>query len=66
MKITIEPTEDQKYSTSQMPTVTIAIPGDHHDIPSVIVDLVIPALLAWGFKKSSIDEYIDPDIENVF
>ena len=50
MKITIEPTEED----SDHPTVTISMSSDHLDITEVLDELVVPALVSWGFHPASV------------
>ena len=71
MKITIEPTnkyQPQPYSKSSsidttFPVVTVEIPEDHMTISEVFDCIIIPALQAYGFHSSAIDNYLfnEPD-----
>lgn len=54
MKITIEPTEHD----SGYPTVTISVQGDDLMLDNAINELIVPALLAWGYHQKSIDEVL--------
>lgn len=56
MKITLEPTHNKSLSK-----VTIEIPYDPCGIESVMQNLIKPALLAWGFQPSNINEYIEEE-----
>ena len=58
MKITISPTEIQPICGVWNRTVEISIPDDELTLPKVIDDLIIPALIAWGFTAALVDEYI--------
>lgn len=53
MKLTIEPTT----SNSDHAKITIELRGDHHDLGTVIDDIVKPALIGWGFGPALIDEW---------
>jgi hypothetical protein len=64
MRIIFEPTGD--YSNSILrrdhsPKVSIEYPDDDMDLNAVINDLVIPALIGWGFHPGSVMEALNPD-----
>ena len=52
MKITLEPTEKDR----EHPTVTIAFDSDHLNLSEVVDELLIPALVCWGFPMTTIRE----------
>ena len=54
MKITIEPTGEN----SDHPTITIAMNSDHLNISEVVYELIVPALVGWGFHTDSIRDHI--------
>ena len=58
MKITISPTEIQPICGVYNRKVEISIPDDELTLPKVINDLIIPALIAWGFTAELVEEYI--------
>lgn len=58
MRITLEPTEEEnKTSEHALPKVSIEIPGDHHNLETLIDSLVIPALEAMTFV--GVKEYLN-------
>lgn len=59
MKITIEPTEDQRDKEFPFPAISLEIPGDDWEIHTV-GDLIRDALIAWGFAEASVSELIAP------
>jgi hypothetical protein len=61
MKITIQPTELDIITNYPHPTVSVEIPGDDLTMDQMISDLIIPALLAYGFNMDTIKKYIQPD-----
>jgi len=52
MKITIEPTEKDR----EHPKVTIALESDHLNLSEVVDELLVPALVGWGFPMTKIRE----------
>lgn len=57
MKIRLETTHsDPKYSHS----VEITVDHDNHNILEVWEELIVPALLGYGFQQSSIDQVNQP------
>jgi hypothetical protein len=61
MKITIEPTEQSDPAAPPnclAPVVTISLPSDDLTVEDVMENLVIPALLASGYQKATIDAYL--------
>jgi hypothetical protein len=59
MKITLSPTEQQEGEKYPHPTVSIEMPDDYICLPEVIDKLIRPALIAWGFDSTLIEEYIE-------
>jgi hypothetical protein len=64
MRIILEPTGD--YSNSILrrdhsPKVSIEYPDDDMDLNAVINDLVIPALVGWGFHCGLVNDYFNDD-----
>lgn len=57
MKITIQPTE-QESIRSNYPEVSITIPNDDMLLAEVIETIIVPALVAWGFKAGEIKLYL--------
>lgn len=53
MKITIEPTKDNRY-----PTSSISITRDDLTISELLEELVIPAIISVGFSEKTVREYI--------
>ena len=72
MKITLEPTnkcQTQTYIKSGsidciFPVVTIEIPEDSMTISEVFDCIIIPALKAYGFDASAIDNYLLAGTDN--
>jgi hypothetical protein len=60
MKITIQPTAPQEGEKYPYPTVSIEMPEDDITLPKVMENLIRPALIAWGFEPTIIEEYIEP------
>jgi hypothetical protein len=58
MKITIQPTTPQEGEKYPYPTVSIEMPEDDMTLPRVMENLIRPALIAWGFEPTILDEYI--------
>lgn len=60
MKITLEPHNDSELvrNTSPYSTVSVSVPADDLTITEFFEELIIPALLATGFERSTIDEWI--------
>ena len=54
MKITIQPTLPPG-TKHRNPTVVVETDNDDHDIHEVFEEVVVPALLAWGFSQEVID-----------
>lgn len=63
MKITIEPSQDQRNETYPYSKVTIDHPSDDLHI-SDVVELLSKSLLAWGFHKETVDEALNNDENN--
>ena len=63
MKITIEPTEQNRMATvdTMHSKVTISIASDDLDIRQTMVQ-VVKALQAWGFHNDSIVEELDYEL----
>lgn len=61
MKITLQPTELDIITDYPRPIVSVEIPGDYLTMDQMVSDLIIPALLASGFKLDTIKKYIQPD-----
>jgi len=61
MKITLEPHNDCKLvrNTSPYSTISVSVPADDLSITEFFEELIIPALLAWGFERSTIDEWLN-------
>ena len=59
MKITLQPTAPP--GPHRNPTVTLETEHDQHTISEVFERLVVPALLAWGFSKETIDSCLPPE-----
>lgn len=57
MKITLQPTASP--GPHRNPTVTLATEYDYHTVEEVFEQLIIPALLAWGFTEETIDLYLE-------
>lgn len=53
MKLTLQPT---RYNSQ--PKVSLELDNDDLTLPQVVRDLIIPALLAWGYQPETIDQYI--------
>ena len=63
MKITIEPTEQNRVTTASCmhSTVSISITSDDLDIADTMVQ-VVKALQAWGFHNDSIAKELDYEL----
>lgn len=60
MKITLEPTNLDMLSTKYpRAKVTVEYPFDNMNMNKILLELVIPALLATGYSKETVDKYID-------
>lgn len=55
MRLTIEPTE----ATKDHAKIIIEVEADHLMFDTVLEDLIVPAMWAWGFGFSTIKERID-------
>lgn len=60
MKITLQPTAPPS-TKHRNPTVVIETDNDGHDIHEVFEEVIVPALLAWGFLKETIDSYLSSE-----
>ena len=60
MKLTLQPSESQKGQPANCayPLVSIDVTADDLTISEVFDELVIPALIAFGYAREIIDEYI--------
>lgn len=64
MKITLEPTTEQnltKEAKLLYPTVTVENPQDELGVSEVISLLVKPALVAFGYHQSLVEEHLGDD-----
>lgn len=59
MKITLEPTDPP--GPNRNPKVVIETDTDPPIVGGVIEQVVVPALLAWGFSQDLIDQYLDTE-----
>ena len=63
MKITIEPTEQNRIASvdTMHSTVSVSIASDDLDIGETM-EQVVKALQAWGFHNDSIAKYLDEEL----
>ena len=63
MKITIEPTEQNRIASvdTMHSTVSVSIASDDLDIGEAM-EQVVKALQAWGFHNDSIAKYLDEEL----
>jgi hypothetical protein len=63
MKITIEPTEQNRIASvdTMHSTVSVSIASDDLDIGETM-EQVVKALQAWGFHNESIAKYLDEEL----
>ena len=63
MKITIEPTEQNRIASADTmhSTVSVSIASDDLDIGETM-EQVVKALQAWGFHNDSIAKYLDEEL----
>jgi len=61
MKITFEPSERDLPKDMQHPCVSVEIPFDDVNMQEMIDELIIPALLALGYQKETIDQYFNQE-----
>jgi hypothetical protein len=61
MKLTLEPTGPP--GPHRHLKVTVETNHDDHTIDEVIDNVVVPALLAWGFTQKTIDNYLDDETD---
>lgn len=59
MKLTLSPSADQSGEEHPHPFVYIEIPGDDLNLTQVFDSLVIPALVAFGFDRKVIEDWMD-------
>lgn len=62
MKIIFEPTQKDLPKDIQFPHVEIATDYDHMDMNQYLEELIVPALLALGFQRETIDKFITTEI----
>ena len=60
MKITIEPSKDQRGETYPYSKVSVEYPHDDVDI-EIMMGEVVKAVQAWGFDNTNIAEYLDEE-----
>ena len=60
MKITIEPSKDQKGEAYPYSVVSVEYPHDDVDIETMMGE-VVKAVQAWGFDAKNIAEYLDEE-----
>ncbi|MBC8395197.1 MAG: hypothetical protein H8E05_00710 [Bacteroidetes bacterium] len=60
MKITIEPSKDQRGETYPYSVVSVEYPHDDVDIETMMGE-VVKAVQAWGFQAENIAEYLDEE-----
>ena len=65
MKLTFEPTDSYENDEFPHPTITISYPYDDLTIDKLWDDVIGPALLAWGFHKTTVKELRDDTIEEM-
>lgn len=59
MKLTLTPTADQSGEKHPHPAVSVEIPHDDLDLTTIFDSLVIPALIAFGYERKVIDDWMD-------
>lgn len=61
MKLTLEPHNDSELvrNTTPYSTISVSVPADDLTLTEFFEELIIPALLAFGFAQSAIDEWLD-------
>jgi len=59
MKLTLSPSSDQSEERHPYPSVSIEIPHDDALMDQVFEYLIIPALIAFGYDRKLIDDYMD-------
>ena len=60
MKITIEPSKDQRGETYPYSKVSVEYPHDDVDIETMMGE-VVKVIQAWGFDNTNIAEYLDEE-----
>ncbi len=60
MKITIEPSTDQRGETYPYSKVSVEYPHDDVDIETMMGE-VVKVIQAWGFDNTNIAEYLDEE-----
>ena len=60
MKITIEPSKDQRGETYPYSVVSVEYPHDDVDIETMMGEAV-KVIQAWGFDNKNIAEYLDEE-----
>jgi hypothetical protein len=59
MKLTLTPTADQSVEKYPHLAVSVEIPNDDIDLATIFDSLIIPALIAFGFERKVIDDWMD-------
>lgn len=59
MRIILEPTTDQTNEAHPYPRAEVSVPHDALSLSETFDSLIIPALLAIGFQRGSIDDYLN-------
>jgi len=62
MKLTLTPTADQSGEKYPYPVVSVEIPHDDLDLTAIFDSLVIPALVAFGYERKVIDDWMNTKI----
>ena len=60
MKITIEPSKDQRGEPYPYSTVSVEHPHDDVDV-EIMMGEVVKVIQAWGFDNKNIAEYLDEE-----
>jgi len=59
MKLSLSPSDDQSSERHPYPSVSVEIPHDDASIEQIFDSLVIPLLVAFGYDRKVIDDYLD-------